>query len=616
MAPSLSGRWSVGNVKCKGERPATGGRTRTGRTIAVSASPTSSTTAGGSLLLKGYGPLVALMVFFALMALMAPTVAVDGQTASAPAAGQQTTGAGDPADGGVEVDRDGAGTPESVSADDGPQVDEGAGSGGDGAGSTAANGGNGQAPGNGNGGSDGNGSPSSSDGGQGCEDRDLQVPGDPYSPPCVTFDGDNGGATARGVTEDEILISARMSDEPGFQDTLANLADADISDSPEDVRRTIDGLIDYFNERFEFYGRDLRVEYYTGQGSATDELLGSGREQAQADALTVAEDIGAFAELNAGSEPFGDALAQNGVINFGVPFLSREWMTERRPYSWSLSTDCSIVAESAATYVARRLDHGDAAADHAGPGLQGEPRRVANVVPENPWYQECLDAALKIAAAEGSEPDLNLSYQLDLNTMSNQAANLVAQLQSQDITTVICSCDPVLPVFLTARAQEQNYNPEWVVTGVGFTTQDVVGQLFNQDQWSRAFGISYDGQTQNQQASLGYNAYKQVREDEPAFTVQTIYLNLYMLALGIQGAGPNLTPETFEQGMFDYPGGVGPAGTWAFGERNYTPTQDFREVFWDPNATSPFNNEQGAYIQPDDERFTFDELPSGPPRVP
>jgi hypothetical protein len=615
MAPSLVGRSSVEDMESTGERSATGGRTRTGRTIAVSTAPTSSNTAGATLLLKGYGPLVAFMVFFALMAVMAPTVAVDGQAASA-GAGQQTGGTGEAGGGAAATDgADGGATLESGADVDGPQVDGEAAESGEAAQATGGDDASGEAAGNG-GGQDGDGGQAPAEGVQGCADRELQVPGDPYSPPCVVFEGENGGATHRGVTDDEIIISARMSDEPGFQDTLANLADADIADSPEDVQRTIDGLVDYFNERFEFYGRELRVEYFIGQGSATNELLGSGREQAQADALTVAEDIGAFAELNAGSEPFGDALSQQGVINFGVPFLSREWMTERRPFSWSLSTDCSIVAESAATYAARRLDHGDATADHAGPGLQGEPRRVANVVPENPWYQECLDAALQIAAAEGAEPDLNLSYQLDLNTMSNQAANLVAQLQSQNITTVICSCDPVLPVFLTARAQEQDYHPEWVVTGVGFTTQDVVGQLFNQDQWSRAFGISYDGQTQNQQASLGYNAYKQVRDDEPAFTVQVIYSNLYMLALGIQGAGPNLTPDTFEQGMFDYPGGQGPMGTWAFGEGNYTPTQDFREVYWDPNATSPFNNEQGAYIQPDDERYTFQEFPSGPPRVP
>ncbi len=578
----------------------------------MSATGTSSSGSSGALLLRGYGPLVAFVVFLALMAVMAPTTSVDGDMASSSspgttlqdgqggpradsaAPGEEARASDDtvaPAEGGAAADEDAqAGTPGGAAEDPG-----------------AAGGGN-DAP--------DEASPASTEGARACEDRDLQVPGDPYSPPCLTFEGDNGGATTRGVTRDEILITARTPDEPGFQDTLANLADADIADSPADIQRTFSALVEYLNSRFEFYGRQLRIEFYEGQGSPTDELLGGGREEAQADALTVAEELEAFAEMNAGSEPFGDALSQQGVVNIGVPFLSREWMTERRPYAWSLSTDCSIVAESAAHYAATRLEHGEATADHAGPGLQGEPRRIANVVPENPWYQQCLDAALRMAEQEGAEPELNLSYALDLNTMSNQAANLVAQLQAQDITTVICSCDPVLPVFLTARAQEQGYDPEWVVTGVGFTTEDNVGQLFHQEQWSRAFGISYDATPEPQQASLGYNAYKQVRDDEPAFSVQSIYNSLYLLALGIQGAGPNLTPETFEQGLFDYPGATGPSGTWGFSQGNHTPTQDFREVYWDTEAVSPFNGQPGTYAQPDDQRYRPGELEPGPPRIP
>ena len=581
-----------------------------------------STGTGAALLLRGYGPLVAFIVFFALMAAMAPTVTVDGEAAAgagAPGQGADATGqaGGNGADGaGVGPD----GTPEDPQGAEGAAGAEVSGNGDDagGDGQSGAEGGDGDGEGNGQGGGNGGSdtTQAAADGAQACEDRELQIPGDPYSPPCVAFDGDNAGATARGVTEDEILITARTPSEPGFQDTLANLSDADISDSPADIQRTFTALVEYFNERFEFYDRELRIDFYEGQGSPTDELLGGGREAAQQDALTAADEFESFAEMNAGSEPFGDALSQQGVINIGVPFLSREWMTERRPYSWSMSTDCSIVAESAAHFAATRLQDGDATADHAGPGLEGEPRRVANVVPENPWYQQCLDAALETLAAEGADPEANISYALDLNTMSNQAANIVAQLQANDITTVICSCDPVLPVFLTARAQEQDYHPEWVVSGVGYTTEDQVGQLFQQEQWSRAFGISYDARPEPQQASLGYNAYKQVRDDEPAFSVPLIYNSLYLLALGIQGAGPNLTPETFEQGMFDYPGGTGPSGTWGFSEGNYTPTQDFREVYWDPQAASPFNNQPGTYVQPDDERYRPGELPAGPPRVP
>ena len=39
-----------------------------------------------------------------------------------------------------------------------------------------------------------------------CNGQALQVPGDPYSAPCILFSGDNGGATWKGVTRDTINV--------------------------------------------------------------------------------------------------------------------------------------------------------------------------------------------------------------------------------------------------------------------------------------------------------------------------------------------------------------------------------------------------------------------------
>ena len=86
---------------------------------------------------------------------------------------------------------------------------------------------------------------------------------------------------------------------------------------------------------------------------------------------------------------------------------------------------------------------------------------------------------------------------------------------------------------------------------------------------------------------------------------------MYMLALGIHMAGPNLTPETYEQGMFAYPGGTGPFGTWGFDSDSYTPTQDYRVIWWDPEVVSPMNSKRGAYIEAyDGRRFKKGELPA------
>ena len=80
----------------------------------------------------------------------------------------------------------------------------------------------------------------------------------------------------------------------------------------------------------------------------------------------------AFAELNGTSAPFADALARQKVVAFGTPYLSRKWHNERRPYNWSIATDCSIVAETAGEYYVNLLAGRNA--DYAGPGLQGKPR--------------------------------------------------------------------------------------------------------------------------------------------------------------------------------------------------------------------------------------------------
>ena len=62
-----------------------------------------------------------------------------------------------------------------------------------------------------------------------------QVVGDPYSPPCVQFSGSNGGATHHGVTAKEIHVAYRVLNEKGFQQTLAALAGASLTDTPDDI---------------------------------------------------------------------------------------------------------------------------------------------------------------------------------------------------------------------------------------------------------------------------------------------------------------------------------------------------------------------------------------------
>jgi hypothetical protein len=531
-----------------------------------------------NLLLRGYGPLVAILGTLMLVATLAPSVGGSGASTGIAAGG---TGSG-----GIAASGPGTGA-----------------AGGSGAGATGATGAG--AAGTSGAGATGSGAAGEA-GGQaasapvgasgGCPDRQMQVPDDPYSPPCVAFSGANAGATARGVTDEEILLSFRMTNEAGFQETLAQLSGGTISDDIEDVLRTAEGLAEYFSSTFQFYGRKLKIVPFEAKGAAAAELLGGGHAEAEADAITVADQIGAFAEFQSITFPFVDALTARGVITLNPPYPGRAWHEDRAPYSWNAEfVTCSVVSETQAEYLSKRVAYEGATAVHAGAPYTGQPRKMAALFPENPEYTGC-DSDPQY---EPAIPVTDFNYRLDLTTASNQAASMVAKLKDGGYTTVVCACDPIFPVFLTAKATEQGYNPEWVVTGTAMTDTDIMGQLYDQAQWRRAWGVSYLGSPEPRGGSYGYFAFKAARpNEEPSTSVDLLYYRMYALAIGIQGAGPNLTPETFQQGMFAYPGSrQGPFGTWKFGPGHRQAIDDGREVWYSPDAVSSYNGQAGAYIE-------------------
>jgi hypothetical protein len=448
----------------------------------------------------------------------------------------------------------------------------------------------------------------------------TQVNGDPYSPPKIEFSGFNGGATHRGVNEKEIHVSFRVLNEKGFQQTLAELAGASLTDTPETIKNTVVALGEYFSKRYQFYGRKIVWDFYNGVGSNTTELLGGGRDKAQADAEKV-KSMGSFADMSATSEPYADALASRGIVGFGDPYLSTPWHDRHRPYIWSLAVDGTTVAKLAAEYTVKRL-HGPGGsvkpAKWAGGDLKDKPRRVATMAPENSWYQESVQIAKGDIEKGGVKVANNIEYQLDLGTMSNQANNLIPKLKSEGITTILCGCDPVFPVFMTGAMNRERYFPEIIIVGTALTDADIVGQLFDQEAAKHMFGVSALEEPVPPTETIAYEAFKSVRpNDEPAFSVDLIYFQMQMMAIGIQMAGPNLNPINFEKGMFAYPSRLGPIGNWGFKAHDYTAADDVREIFWDPTATSNYNGKRGAYIDPQKgTRWLPGTIPGGEPNIP
>jgi hypothetical protein len=445
----------------------------------------------------------------------------------------------------------------------------------------------------------------------------AQIPNDPYSPPCVQWSGGNGGDTTKGVTATEITVTVRIdSFANGMLDAVASSAGAGKNlpkETPERIQRTIEGLVEYFNKRFQFYGRKLKLVVYDGKGDVLYETLGQGQEGAQADALKVAQEYQAFADISAVTAPYADALASKGVINIGVPYVPRAWLNARKPFSWTQFTDGSTVAESASSYYATKMAGQPAA--NAGAPVAGQPRKLAVVAPSNEIYQQSVtDGINMLRQAGGGEPVLNEAYKLQVDSQVD-ANSIANKITTNGITTVMCACDPIFLKFLTGALASSNYRPEFIMVGVALADNDLVGQLMEQSVWKHAFGVSFAGPTQKKGTALGYRAYKSTRPDEPSLGVELIYNQLYLLAIGIQMAGPQLTVPSFEKGMYDYPRKSGPVGTWGFAPGDYSTSDDAREVYWNPSAQSVETLTQGAYIDSNGgARFPTGKWPGGNPK--
>jgi len=445
-----------------------------------------------------------------------------------------------------------------------------------------------------------------------CAQAGAQIEGDPYSPPCFVFSGDNGGATAKGVTPTDITVTYRDQSAPDLVSVLAasNPEVQTATNTSDDIARTMAGLVEYFNKHMQFWGRRLTITRYQGSGNNLVELLGGGQEKANTDANAAADDERAFADLSAVTQPYNEALAKKKVVAIGAPYLTDGYFTRLRPYAWSEAPSCSLVTRVAVDFATRTLLGNPAV--FAGRELNGKPRRFAVIRPDNGEYRKCGDDGVAQVQAAGYTVDI-LDYQLSPATMNDQAAGVVSRLKTEQYTTVGCACDPLFPFYVTSKAKDQGYEPEWLVMGTALTDTDEVAALYDQDEWSRAFGASVLGKQTPPRETLAYKAFKEVRPDEePASNVSTLYSQAYILALGVQMAGPTLTPDNFEKGLFAATQKSGEAGAWKFAPGKYTPQQDQEVIWWQTEQLSAVTGRPGTYAR-SGQRFPLGGLPTGPP---
>ena len=468
-------------------------------------------------------------------------------------------------------------------------------------------------------------------GGYRCTSGVRQLPFSQYAAPCVAqFTGNNGGSTWNGVTGTTITIAMRKTSDSQGANAKAVDAEAVAAGgvTPEVEEQDARALISWANKNFEFYGRQVKLVDFNGQGNGTNESLGTDQAAACQDADTAATSVHAFADLQWNGlyeyEPFAAcAKRYKLMVPFGALYYPESEYQHDDPYAWAITTSCTLGGSEMAEFLGKQIAPFPAkwAGMDGALNMQNTERKFANYVPSNAGYQECanntrdtLEHKYGVASSRWDQ----YNYALDISQAGSDSNKAAIQFASDHDTSVILSTDPIAPIFLSQACHNQNYFPEWVLTGVALTDQDNWAQLYDQQEMKgRLFGLSQLGSSQAMQDPHGEAARVLKQAGVPLNAGSAlIYYEMLPIFNFIQAAGPILTPANVAAGIHSLPlsgGSTAADGTWYFGP-THTGIIDSREIYYDANKTSPANGKRGTYVPVyGGRRFRLGQYPTGQP---
>jgi hypothetical protein len=413
-----------------------------------------------------------------------------------------------------------------------------------------------------------------------------------YAPPCVEpFEGDNGGATSPGVTADMVKVVEYITD-PALDPLLAATvrgAGADVN--PETNARTVRGFAELYNKLYETYGRRVEVETYVGTGASDD------REAARADAIAIAEkDPFVVVGGPQQSTPvFSTELASRGIICAGTcaTAIPQAIVEEYAPYIWQTGPTPDQAAALAAEMIANLAGPGKA--ELAGDDETRARDRVYGLLHyDNPDgdYEPVFQAYLDQLADHGIELATDVEFTLDLARGQENARTNISRLKQAGVTTVIYTGDPLTPASLTAEATAQDYHPEWILGSSVLMDTSLFARQTDDEQWRNGLGISLIGARGIQETNGAFRIWDWAYGGLPPNNNANVLNGGMLLTVfpGIHLAGPELTPETFRDGLFRYPpSGGGPTevqisrgdhGIWP--ETDWGGTDDATIIWFDP----------------------------------
>lgn len=410
---------------------------------------------------------------------------------------------------------------------------------------------------------------------------------------CYADVAENGGATSDGVTGDTIKVVIYLAQE---DDLILKFITGplQIDDTNAESEATYRGFAAMYEQLYQLYGRRVEFEVLRASGLVNDEVA------ARADAVTAAEDMGAFAVWGGPvlSTAWADELAARNVICMGcLTGSSSEWFEQRAPYVFQVGMSGEQFRAQLVEYLSKQVANRPAA--FAGdPAMQAQQRKLGLLYIESNEESTSNAEALKAELADaGVTLDPLIPYTLEPQRLAEQATSVIAQLKAAGVTSVIFQGDPIAPATFTPEATAQGYFPEWILGNVALADTTTFARTYDQQQWAHAFGISQLTARTPTEVSGAYQLYQWFNGEPPPAvdTVGVLFPQPALFYAAVQAAGPELTPETFRDGLFaiDPTPSVLTNVSISFGDHGIWPTTDYSgiddvtETWYDPAAVGP-----------------------------
>jgi len=456
---------------------------------------------------------------------------------------------------------------------------------------------------------------------------------DPLSPPCAGFfQGDNGGATARGVTQEEVRVLFVIYTGSASGDNCSRggtsrgrepcepVGYLDLAEPPSDNdgvwTRQLRLYQRHFNERYQTYGRLVHFFIYYDGGPFSPES----RRATAADNSAKVKPFAVVNDINAFAGEYLAEMAKRGVVSFipggtaNLAGLAASELAKFPAMAWGFDPSVELRAENFAAYVCRKVV--PFPVSFSGNGDINQPRKLGllwldsqeKAFPQFKVYTDIVRRRVKdcggVFAVEKTfpfycSPSGGTGLCSADPTYYQNAPDNMAAFDDAGVTTIIWPGGG--DINQAKAAARRSYFPEIVLGGDNLNEVTLEGQFSDQSVWRHVFAVT----TYTRQNPLTETpCYLAAKEVDPASDSTDIrnfgckqYPAVRQLFTGIQVAGPRLSTTTMDKGYHAIPAVQSPdprVPACYYLAMEYTCVKDAAVIWWDPAADDPESTNPGC----------------------